>query len=589
MGVRFRAYCRSVLVACVCLALATAMLPLTALATDGSEPPATDSVATLATDDPATYTLTYDANGGKGKMTSVTAAADTDVSVASCNFTLANYRFVNWNTKADGSGKKHAAGSSFKLKEDTTLYAQWKALDPQKEISVQTQGAAKVAGQSMTGYKTSQAAGAVTMPGSGSTKKTLQCIRLRLKVDKGDMKHYTTGIKYRTLSVGGKWAGWKKNGATAGTSGKTLQALKIKLTGNLQSDFNVYYRIYVADIGWTSWAKNGATCGTNGWNKAARSLQVKVVKESKKVSTGDSSCCFFSTTTSKAVYKAGNKGGSWSKQVASGSTAGKTSKVLTKVSVKAKTKIPGTLKCRAYIHGSKWSSYVSGGKTLGNGKKGISALRMKLSGKISKYYNLYYRVYIKGYGWLGWAVNGQMAGTTLKRFSASAYQVKLALKKTPAPGITSNHSSGKNGVLKFANAQKGMIKRAQKYSSATKYLILINTKADVVGVFTGKKGEWIMLQAYRCAAGKPSTPTIKGQYTTQSKGLSFGDGYTCWYYTQIRGNYMMHSILYNPGSKTSVQDGRLGVNVSHGCVRMALSSAKWIYDNVPLGTKVVIW
>ena len=38
-----------------------------------------------------------------------------------------------------------------------------------------------------------------------------------------------------------------------------------------------------------------------------------------------------------------------------------------------------------------------------------------------------------------------------------------------------------------------------------------------------------------------------------------------------------------------IKDGRLGINASHGCVRLALSNAKWIYDNIPRGTKVVIY
>ncbi|KAA8501054.1 L,D-transpeptidase family protein [Mediterraneibacter catenae] len=69
----------------------------------------------------------------------------------------------------------------------------------------------------------------------------------------------------------------------------------------------------------------------------------------------------------------------------------------------------------------------------------------------------------------------------------------------------------------------------------------------------------------------------------------FGSGYTCWYYTQFYGNYLFHSVLYNPGSMSSIQDGRLGINASHGCVRLSLSNAKWIYDNIPSSTKVVVY
>jgi lipoprotein-anchoring transpeptidase ErfK/SrfK len=40
---------------------------------------------------------------------------------------------------------------------------------------------------------------------------------------------------------------------------------------------------------------------------------------------------------------------------------------------------------------------------------------------------------------------------------------------------------------------------------------------------------------------------------------------------------------------SSIQDGRLGINASHGCVRLSLSDAKWIYDNIPSGTTVVVY
>jgi lipoprotein-anchoring transpeptidase ErfK/SrfK len=92
-----------------------------------------------------------------------------------------------------------------------------------------------------------------------------------------------------------------------------------------------------------------------------------------------------------------------------------------------------------------------------------------------------------------------------------------------------------------------------------------------------------------CTSGAASTPTKKGVFTVASRGLSFGSGYTCWYWTQFSGNYLFHSVLYNSGSKTSIQDGRLGINASHGCVRLALADAKWIYDNIPSGTKVVVY
>ena len=34
---------------------------------------------------------------------------------------------------------------------------------------------------------------------------------------------------------------------------------------------------------------------------------------------------------------------------------------------------------------------------------------------------------------------------------------------------------------------------------------------------------------------------------------------------------------------------RVGIPLSHGCVRLEIGNAKWIYDNIPSGTHVVVY
>ena len=135
-----------------------------------------------------------------------------------------------------------------------------------------------------------------------------------------------------------------------------------------------------------------------------------------------------------------------------------------------------------------------------------------------------------------------------------------------------------------------MLRKAQSYGSSTKWLILVDTKKNKVGIYSGSKNNWTQAKYWSCTSGARRTPTVKGTFTVKGKGLRFGSSsYTCWYYTQFYGNYLFHSVLYKPGSKTTIKDGRLGINASHGCVRLSLSNAKWIYDNIPKGTKVVIY
>lgn len=129
------------------------------------------------------------------------------------------------------------------------------------------------------------------------------------------------------------------------------------------------------------------------------------------------------------------------------------------------------------------------------------------------------------------------------------------------------------------------------YSSATRYLILVDTSRNEVGIYsgTGNAGSWNMVKLISCTSGASNTPTVKGTFTVGSRGIVFGDGYSCWYWTQFYKDYLFHSVLYYPGSQSHVMDGRLGINASHGCVRLEIQNAKWIYDNIPSGTKVVIY
>lgn len=81
-------------------------------------------------DTPVHYTVTYDANTGSGDAP--TDGSDYNnqtnfiVTVAGQGeLTKTGHTFNGWNTAADGTGTAYAAGATFIIKSDVTLYAQW--------------------------------------------------------------------------------------------------------------------------------------------------------------------------------------------------------------------------------------------------------------------------------------------------------------------------------------------------------------------------------------------------------------------------------------------------------------------------------
>lgn len=73
----------------------------------------------------SSYTVTFDANGGKGTMTDQTVSRNVATRLNANTFTNDGYVFTGWNTKKDGSGTSYENKAEVTLKENLTLYAQW--------------------------------------------------------------------------------------------------------------------------------------------------------------------------------------------------------------------------------------------------------------------------------------------------------------------------------------------------------------------------------------------------------------------------------------------------------------------------------
>ena len=135
----------------------------------------------------------------------------------------------------------------------------------------------------------------------------------------------------------------------------------------------------------------------------------------------------------------------------------------------------------------------------------------------------------------------------------------------------------------------GVILTGESAAYSGKYYIIVNKKTNVATVYETKSKKPI--KAFLVSCGN-ATPT--GTFYTKSKyrwktliGPVYGQ-----YNTRITGSILFHSVWYYRSGDKSSQSvaayNKLGTTASHGCVRLNVASAKWIYDNCKVGTKVKI-
>lgn len=72
-----------------------------------------------------TYTIKYDANGGENAPKEQTKTKGKELVLSTIVPTKEGYKFVNWNTKKDGTGTSYNAGAKYTTEASVILYAQY--------------------------------------------------------------------------------------------------------------------------------------------------------------------------------------------------------------------------------------------------------------------------------------------------------------------------------------------------------------------------------------------------------------------------------------------------------------------------------
>lgn len=153
-----------------------------------------------------------------------------------------------------------------------------------------------------------------------------------------------------------------------------------------------------------------------------------------------------------------------------------------------------------------------------------------------------------------------------------------------------------NGGVGYVSGEYLKETETQAPAADAPYLFKVNRKQNIVIAYAkDANGEYtVPHKAMVCSVGMDDkTPT--GTYTTPGSkyewrllsGNVFGQ-----YATRINGPYLFHSVPYFTKDKSDLEYeeyNKLGNAASLGCIRLSVEDAKWVYENCPKGTTVVIY
>lgn len=115
--------------------------------------------------------------------------------------------------------------------------------------------------------------------------------------------------------------------------------------------------------------------------------------------------------------------------------------------------------------------------------------------------------------------------------------------------------------------------------------------------WTGDRYTSDPVQTFICSTGTKKNPTPLGTYSADGRATTdqwyYFKEFKCYaqYAYRIFGGILFHSVTYNEPRESTLHKGalaKLGERASHGCIRLKVADAKWIFENCPPGMTVTI-
>lgn len=255
-------------------------------------------------------------------------------------------------------------------------------------------------------------------------------------------------ILYKSDVEGNGWENdWHSNNEVSGTTGasKRIHAVSIKLSDKLASEYDIYYRVHVSDIGWMGWAKNGDPAGTNIPTAGVEALQITVLRKNSTAPSGSGDAYINQEAEEEPEapkipaidgieYRAHVQDEYWQPWVKDGATAGTTGKSrrmeALNIKLTGKDADKYDIEYRTHVAEDGWQGWVKNGALAGTTGRSlrIEAIEIKLTGEAAEHYDVEYRAHVEDEDWQGWVKNGEMAGTTGKSRRMEALEIRIVKK-----------------------------------------------------------------------------------------------------------------------------------------------------------------
>ncbi len=278
---------------------------------------------------------------------------------------------------------------------------------------------------------------------AGTTGRCLRLEGLRVRLENAP---YAGDILYQSHVQNIGWESGEKSAfALSGTEGQSLriEAVRIKLTGEMSNHYDVYYRAHIADGGWLSWAKNGENAGSAGYGLQMEAIDIRLVPKGETPNIETTASPRKAFCEMGYDFKAHVQNIGWQESVGNAGMVGTSGQGLRMEAIRILVDDPvygANVRAMAHLQDIGWNQgWVDAGiaGTTGQSRR-VEGVRLELTGCLANKFDIYYRAHVQNIGWLGWAKNGQAAGSEGFGYRMEGLQVQIVPKNAGAPGDTND-------------------------------------------------------------------------------------------------------------------------------------------------------